>query len=275
MRRAALLVGALLLAGCAGRPGDAPAPADAGAALPTVPGVEAEAVLLRTDEAAGDRFQVRVTAGAPFTVTAVALEVPGFAPLPAAAVTAELVPGRVVDLPVTYGGVDCSVTPGAAAVRLTVRRPDGAVDEPLVPLQGDVPARVHAEECAAVRLAAAVEVAVTGLRPAEDSVSGRLALRRLAGGEPVTVVRIGRSVLVEVWADLPLRMGVRDDAADVPVTFRPATCEPHVLAETKQPYVFPVELLQGEEAPVVVDLPVDDDLRAALADLVRRVCGAG
>ncbi|WP_157944008.1 hypothetical protein [Blastococcus atacamensis] len=57
---------------------------------------------MRTDEAVGGRFQVRVTdtGEAPFTVSAVALDAPGFAPVPETPVTAAFVPGRVIDLPV-------------------------------------------------------------------------------------------------------------------------------------------------------------------------------
>ncbi|NEK86037.1 hypothetical protein GCU60_09725 [Blastococcus saxobsidens] len=83
-------------------------------------------------------------------------------------------------------------------------------------------------------------------------------------------------MLVDVAVEeLPVRLGPDTDRGAVPITFRPATCDPHVLAETKQPYVFPLDVALGKDAPVVVDLPVDDDLRGALGDLVRRVCAGG
>ncbi|MGY2083660.1 hypothetical protein [Blastococcus sp. SYSU DS0539] len=53
-----------------------------------------------------------------------------------------------------------------------------------------------------------------------------------------------------------------------------AACEPHVLAEVKQPYVVPLGVRIGDEPAVVVDLPVSDRLRTALAELVVRVCRA-
>ncbi|RBY92001.1 hypothetical protein DQ244_06665 [Blastococcus sp. TBT05-19] len=249
-------------------------PATSAAGPPAVPGIAAEAVRLRTDEAVGGQFHVRVTdtGDAPFTVSEVALAVPGFATLTPAPVTAAFVPGRVIDLPVPYGAVDCAVVPGPAAARLTVSRPDGTVEALTVPLAGDVPARVHAEECAAEAVASVAALQVTDLQARDDELRGRLGVRRLAGEEPVAVRRIGRSVLIDVRADLPLEIAAREGAADVPVTFRPATCEPHVLSETKKPYVFLLEVTLGEEPPVVVDLPVDDHLRGQLADLVRRVC---
>ncbi|RZU33420.1 hypothetical protein [Blastococcus saxobsidens] len=244
--------------------------------LPPAPGIAAEAVLLRTDEAVGGRFQVRITAtgNEPFGVRAVALAVPGLAPLPPTPVTAEFVRGRVIDLPAPYGRPDCAVAPEPAAARLAVVRGDGPAEEVTVPLTGDVPARVHAQECAGEAVAAVAELAVTVLEAGEEQLTGRLALRRTGGDEPLTVGRIGRSVLVDVEAgELPARLEADAGATAVPLTFRPATCEPHVLTETKQPYVFPLEVAIGDASPVVVDLPVDDALRVALGDLVRRVCG--
>ena len=49
-----------------------------------MPGIEAEAVRQRTDEAIGGQVQVRITdtGDEPFTVTSVALDSPGFEPLP-------------------------------------------------------------------------------------------------------------------------------------------------------------------------------------------------
>ncbi|MCA0145879.1 hypothetical protein [Blastococcus sp. LR1] len=273
MRRAVALGAAVLvMAGCApqvDREGTRPSAAPG---LPAVSGVTAEAVRLRTDAAVGNRFHLRITASEAFAVTAVALRVPGFDPVPAVPVTAEFEAGRVIDLPVTYDGVDCAVRPGPAAALLTVRRPDGAVEELAVPLAGDVPARLHAEACAAERLAESVEVVVTALQPGDEELTGRLTLRRRDSAEPVTVGRLGRSVLLDVDAELPLELPADALDAAAAVVFQPATCEPHVLAETKQPHVFPLEITVGEESPVVVDLPVDDALRTALVDLVRRVC---
>jgi hypothetical protein len=95
MRRTAIALVAALTAACGMTP-DVEEPARSVSAVPPVPGIEAEAVQLRTDEAVGGQVQVRITdtGGAPFTVTPVALDSPGFAPLPPTAVTAEYAPGR-------------------------------------------------------------------------------------------------------------------------------------------------------------------------------------
>src|SRR5215218_110586 len=130
MRRSAiaLLTGAAaLLAACGGPAGGPSSQASSSAAepspsVPAVPGIEAEIVRLRTDEAIGGQVQVRVsdTGDTPFTVTAVALRSAGFAPEPPTATTAGFVSGRVIDLPVPYGGAVCDAAPVPAVAELTV-----------------------------------------------------------------------------------------------------------------------------------------------------------
>ncbi|GAA4727541.1 hypothetical protein GCM10023328_02240 [Modestobacter marinus] len=207
MRTLRALVPALLLVGCAaGGPPPAAAPS-----LPAVPGIEGEALRFRSDEAIGGQVQVHLTntGTAPFTVTGVALDSPGFASLPARPVDAEYAPGQTIDLPTPYGSVDCAVLPDPAAARLTVVRPGGAVEEVQVPLAGGTLAQVHAEECAAVAVAEVVDVAVDGLAPAGDEVTGFLQLTRRSGDEPVAIAALGRSVVLEpvLDAELPATLG--------------------------------------------------------------------
>ncbi len=271
MRRWAAGAAVLLVAACGGAP-EAAAPAASSA--PPVPGIEAEAVQLRTDAAVGGRFQVRVTAtGAePFTVTSVALDSPGFGRLPAVEKAAELEPGRVVDLRTPLGPVRCGAEAEPAAALLTVVRGAGAPEELRVPMAAEVLGRIHASACAVEALAEVVSVSVTGMRADGEELVGRLALTRRSGADEVRAVRIARSVLVAVEADLPLVLAGEAAGADAEVRFTPATCEPHVLAETKQPFRFPVGIEVADEAEVVVDLPVTAELRGQLQDLVDRVC---
>jgi hypothetical protein len=271
----------VLLAACGAEPvapraDQAPSSAEV-APEPPVPGVAAEAVLLRTDEAVGGRIQVRVThtGGAPYTVTGVALDAPGFAPLPPSEASAEFAPGRVIDLPTPYGEAVCPPGSGTPAARLTLLRPDGSVVEVRVPLDGDDLVRVHEQECRARAVAEAVELRVAGLEPGPDRLTGRLALSRRGAGGEVVVGRVGGNVQFDVAADLPLELPAGAATAGGAVTVTVATCDAHVLAEVKQPYLFPVGVRLGNEEEVVVDLPVDDGLRTALADLVRRVCRRG
>jgi hypothetical protein len=245
--------------------------------VPAVPGIEAEAVRLRTDEAVGGRVQVRITntGDEPFTVTSVALDSPGFSALPATAETGEFAPGRVIDLPTPYGDPVCEAEPVPAAAQLTVVRPGGVEEAVRVPLSADVLALIHEEECAVLAVAEVVDVAVTGLAEDGDALTGSLGLTRREGDEPVVASALGRSVLVDAAADLPLELGEAERDARTDVSFTPATCDPHVLSETKKPYVFPLTLRVGEGDPVVMDLPLDQAARDQLAALVQRVCAVG
>jgi hypothetical protein len=286
MRRTAAGLLVALTAACGATPSPAAAPASSAApssapveaALPAVPGLEAEAVRLRTDEAIGGQFQVRITdtGDDAFTVTSVALDSPGFTALPATPETAEFAPGRVIDLPTPYGTPVCDAEPLPAAAQLTVVRPDGVQEAVRAPLSADVLQLIHDEECAVLAVAEVVDVAVTDLADAGDSLAGSLTLTRREGDEPVTAATLGRSVLVDVAAeDLPLELAADERSARTNVSFTPATCDPHVLSETKKPFVFPLTVQVGDDDPVAMDLPLDQAARDRLAALVQRVCVVG
>lgn len=285
MRRTAVLALALLCAGCSGTDGGAaagdggpaaPTTTSAAPALPPVPGIEAEVVRPRTDVPVPGRVHVRVTdtGDQPFTVTAVAIDAPGFAPLPPTALTAAFEPGRTIALRTAFGEPDCAARPGPLAARLTVARPDGAVEELRVPLAGDDLDVVHREECAVAGVLAVADVGLVGLVAAGESVTGSVVLTRAGDDDrAVTVVDARRSVLVDVAVEeLPLELGPGEERASAHVVFTPASCEPHVLAETKQPFVFPLSVVVGDTEPVAVPLPVDATQEALLWELLDRVC---
>jgi hypothetical protein len=281
MRRTAIAAAVLVSAACgtasppsAGPPSGSSSVEPSAPALPAVPGIEAEIVRLRTDEAIGGQVQVRLTdtGDTPFTVTAVALRSPGFAPEPPRDVTAEYAPGRVIDLPVPFGEPVCDEAPVPAATELTIGRPDGSVEQVTVPAAADVLELVHSEECAVLAVTAVVGIAVSDLHDDGDAVAGTLTLTRREGDEPITATRLGRSVLIEASARLPLELAGDEESASAPVSFTPATCDPHVLSETKKPYVFPLAVRVGDGDEVPVDLPLEQSARDVLAALVQRVC---
>jgi hypothetical protein len=285
-RRCAAVLLVALTAGCAASAepaADAPATTattslSAGPTVPAVPGIEAEAVRQRTDEAIGGQVQVRITdtGDEPFTVTSVALDSPGFTPVPPREATTEFAPGRVIDLPVKYGSPRCDVSAEPAAARLTVVRPDGSTEDLRVPLAAEIMTRIHEEECAVLALLEVVDVSVVDLVDEDDALTGSLRLTRRDGDEPVRVARVGRSVILDVTGEeLPAELAGDEEELSTPVVFTSATCDPHALAETKKPYVFPLEVTVGNGEPVVLDLPVGDELKARLESLVDRVCLPG
>ncbi|MGY1795719.1 hypothetical protein ACI796_17260 [Geodermatophilus sp. SYSU D00525] len=283
MRRTAAVLAVLLCAACGSArpsaaepaspvpPSSTPAP---GPAVPPVPGIEAEAVELRTDAAVGGQVQVRVTdTGAePFTVTAVAIDSPGFAPLPDRALTAAYAPGRTIDLPTPYGEVVCDRAAEPAAARLTVARPDGRTETLRVPLAAEVLGRIHDERCAVRAVLAVAGVAVSGLASDGDAVTGTLVLTRAGDDDrPVTVTRLEGNVLYDVAADLPRTLEAGEPTLEVPVGFTMARCDPHALAEVKQPYLFVLGLQMGDDE-VPADLPMDQAQRDVLSGLVATAC---
>jgi hypothetical protein len=280
MRRTAVLALALLGAACSGADGAGEAvpgeTTSATPAVPPVPGIEAEVVRHRTDVTVAGQVHVRVTDAGdrPFTVTSVAIDSPGFAPLPPTALTAAFEPGRTIDLRTAFGEPDCAAQPGPVAARLTVARPDGVVEELRVPLAGDDLDVVHREGCAVAGVLAVAGIGLTGLTAAGDSVGGTVVLTRAGDDDrAVTVVDARGSVVLDVAVDgLPLELGPGEERATAGVAFTAASCEPHVLAETKQPFGFPLSVVVGDAEPVPVPLPVDDAQQALLRDLLGRVC---
>jgi hypothetical protein len=141
-----------------------------------------------------------------------------------------------------------------------------------VPLDAEVLERIHDEECAALEVLEVVAIEVTGLREDDEALRGELTLTRRQGDDPVTVTRLGRSVLIDPAPDgLPLALGEQESVSTA-VTFTPASCDPHVLSETKKPYVFPLTVRVGGGEDVSLDLPLDEAARSLLAALVQRVC---
>ncbi|MGY1686877.1 hypothetical protein ACI8AK_14925 [Geodermatophilus sp. SYSU D00867] len=285
MRRTAAGLVVLLCAACgsagpsAAEPALPVSPSSAparGPAVPPVPGIEAEAVELRTDAAVGGQVQVRVTdtGTEPFTVTAVAIDSPGFAPLPDRALTAAYAPGRTIDLPTPYGEVVCDRAAEPAAARLTVVRPDGRTETLRVPLAAETLGRIHEERCAVRAVLAVAGVAVTGLSSDGDAVTGSLVLTRSGDDDrPVTVTRLEGNVLYDVAADdLPRTLGAGDPTLEVPVEFTMARCDPHALAEVKQPHLFLLGLQVGDDDEVPADLPLDQAQRDVLSGLVATAC---
>jgi hypothetical protein len=280
VRRTAALVLVLLCAGCGGTDGvvgaTPPASTSAAPALPPVPGIEAEVVRQRTDVPVPGQVHVRVTdtGDQPFTVTAVAIDAPGFAPLPPTALSAAFEPGRTIALRTAYGAPDCAAPVGPPAARLTVTRADGTVEELRVPLAGDDLDVVHREECAIAGVLAVADIGLTGLTAAGDAVTGTVVLTRAGDDDrAVTVLDARRSVVLDVAVEgLPLELGPGEERASAQVAFTPASCEPHVLAETKQPFLFPLSVAVGDAEPASVPLPVDAAQQELFWDLLDRVC---
>jgi len=247
-----------------------------GSPVPPVPGIEAEAVRLRSDEAIGGQVQVRVTntRAEPFTVTSVAIDSPGFSPLPPKAESAHYAPRQVIDLPTPFGDPVCDAAAEPAAALLTVVRSDGAAEDQRVPLSAAILTTIHEEGCAVRRVLDVVDISVGAWRDEPDGVTATLTLARRSGADPVTASRLARSVLIQPTVEqLPLTLASGAASVSTELSFTPASCDAHVLAETKKPYLFVLGVTVGDGDEVSVDLPLDQPDKDALAGMVDRVCG--
>ncbi len=276
------MLAVLLCAACGGAPSSA-SPSSAspsstpspGPAVPPVAGIEAEAVQLRADAAVGGQVQVRVTdtGGEPFTVTSVAIDSPGFTPLPDRAVEAAYAPGQTIDLLTPFGEVVCDHAAEPAAARLAVVRPDGRSQVLRVPLAAEDLTEIHADTCGARAALAVAGVTVTGLAVDGEAATGSLVLTRAGDDDrAVTLTRLEGNVLYDAGADLPRTLGDGAASLQLPVEFTMARCDPHALAEVKQPYRFLLGVQVGEDAEVPVDLPLEQAQRDVLFALVDAAC---
>lgn len=292
---AVVLLAVALLAGCGQGSGAAPRATTTPAtstALPTfeydapVDGMVALAYRTRLDDAAGGVFQVKLqnTGTTPFTVVATALDSAGFEALPPAARDTEFSPGARIDMPTPYGAALCGPDQPAepAYAALDVVRPDGMQERVRVPMPSDydVLTRIHDEECSELAIAAAVTVELVDLTPvgagSEQVLAGELRLTRQPGTGELAITELRGNVLYDILltdgTQLPVSNGPEAPGLGLPITIGPATCMTHVLAEIKQPYVYPVWIAVDDDEPVRLEIPVPQAQRDQIAAMLAVAC---
>lgn len=230
----------------------------------------------REDQAAGGRLQITITntGPRPFTVTAVQLRSPGFAVLAPSPREEPFPPGITYDMPAPYGAVQCGQAAQPATADVTLQEdggpsrtlqvrlnsPDGLLD------------RIHRTECDQAQLLHQVGASILDLHPDAGQLSGTLRVSRATSLDLIMVAELRDSVLYDLAAQLPAQLDPGVDHLDVPLTVRPATCSGHVIAETKQPYLFAVFVSIGSHSPVFLPLTTDDQQRDQLQALTRTSC---
>jgi hypothetical protein len=83
------------------------------------------------------------------------------------------------------------------------------------------------------------------------------------------------NVLYSADAPLPLELPTGEQQVSAELTFTTARCDPHALAEAKQPYLMPLLVSVDGAAEVPLDLPLDGAQRDLLEQLTIRVCTPG
>ncbi len=188
--------------------------------------------------------------------------------------------GLRVDVPVPFGTGGCQ--PAAAASRVVVTaRARGVARWQRVTLALPHPNplldKLLATDCAAQRVSESVTLS---FGPWQDlgpgGVRGSLRVERTAAAAgTVTIEELDGNVLYRLAFERtpPLaEVGAAAPSASVPFTVTPLRCDPHAFAEVKKPFEFPVHIALDDAEPLVSTVPVDEDDRAALDTMLRRVC---
>ncbi|KSU77874.1 hypothetical protein AS031_07355 [Pseudarthrobacter enclensis] len=202
----------------------------------------------------------------------------------------DLPPHQPKSIPALLPGPDCAATPAKAPA------PDALISfsvEGQQPAGREIPAtdpfsvlpRTSAELCLAVDVAAAADIVLEqGLEPSAD---GRTAVVRLVltPAQGMAADRPGRPLLTvhsvggtPLLAEDPAKPWPRDvtvhaggPAVTLPLTVRPARCDPHAVAEDKVGTLLPLTVTAGAHSGVL-KVSADAQLRAELYDFVTSAC---
>jgi hypothetical protein len=259
---------ALLLAGCSTPPPPAP-PSD----------MTASAYRSRVDDATGGQFQITVTntGERPVEVHSVALDSPGFDPVPPSVREVQLQKGSRIDIPTLYGDAICDASVEPLTARLSVTRDGEPQQEIDVPLEQpyDIIDRIHSEECTAERVDSDVSMTLSvSAQPAVETAPLQASLQ-VARGDfdgPLRVDELDGSLLYGLAAALPVTLDPGTESTTIPLTITTASCEAHVIADSKKPFVFPIYLAFGDDKPVYARIPVPVDVQRQLVAYQQTAC---
>jgi hypothetical protein len=217
--------------------------------------IVAEAYQVRTDEAIGGQFQVQLVnrSDEPFTVQAVRLESAGFEQLAFEPRSTTYSPGQRTDMTTKYGAVICEAGVEPAATGLKLVRPDGQGQEVHVTFESvHVLERIHRRECAARAFAEAVDMHLGELlvvdRDGRPVVATDLILDRRSSEESFAVDAVSGSVLMTptLTSGTGRELPVGEQSVEMPFELEVRSCDPHLLADTKKPFDFTVQVRIGD-----------------------------
>ncbi|MGU3433937.1 hypothetical protein ACNHUS_13055 [Actinomycetes bacterium M1A6_2h] len=265
---AAAAVVLALVGGCA----QTPAPTESS-------DLTASAYRSRVDDATGGQFQITVTntGERPVDVHSVALDSPGFDAVAPSVREVQLQKGSRIDIPTLYGEAVCDSSVEPLEARLSVTRDGEPQQEIDVPLDQpyDIIDRIHSEECTAERVQSEVSMALTISAPPAVSTAPLDASLSVTRGEfdgPIRVDEFDGSLLYGLSAALPVMLDRGTDSVTIPLTITTASCEAHVIADSKKPFVFPIYLAFGHDKPVYARIPVPTELQKQLVAYQQLAC---
>lgn len=268
IRVPALAAVVLLLTGCA-------APASA-------PGVTASVYQPRTDVAAGRiAVQVRNEGRAPVRITDARLDSTAFVDelVWSGDGSADIAPGRALDLRMPLVAADCSAADLRQRVLLTFA--DGTTAE-LEPTDGaGTIRRLHDEACLQQRVTAIVDLRAAGVAGGGLGVPAELVVvAPVVGSGTVTVSSVSSTTLLAPSLDGvgqgSVPVGVELGAGgptELRIPIVANRCDAHALAEDKVGTLIPLEVAISTGAAGRLLLPTDDAVRAQLRTFFATYCG--
>lgn len=244
------------------------------------------------EDVAPRRLQVKLTNGTSgqLRVVDVRLSWAGLEELPAAEQGVLYGVGQRTDLPVPYGDARCpedlssDSPPGTPIVAVaTIEWPDGKRDEVAVPVNDveGVLSLLYRADCRRQFIDAAVGLELTGSWERVDSggeptLRGELSVDRRNATGTITILDISGSVLLNLRpapgvGEPMLTLGPSESAGAVPLDVTGSRCDAHALADSKQTFLFQLELDLGDGPEGYVFTP-SPDLRAMMQQLINDHC---
>ncbi|WP_043433030.1 hypothetical protein [Paenarthrobacter nicotinovorans] len=198
----------------------------------------------------------------------------------------ELPPHQPKSLPAELPAATCEASESTSAelkAQVTYSAPDKASVEEDTSASDPfgVLSRNAGELCLASEAAA---VAGIVLDPElEVAADGRTAVVRLVitpapttagkGAERITIESIDETTLLAQSSEAPWPVNVTVGGApqEIPLTVRPARCDPHAVAEDKVGTLLPLRVTVGDRQGVL-KIPASNDLRGRIYDFVTAAC---
>ncbi len=216
----------------------------------------------REDPAKG-QFQVQVVNDTDerFEVASVQFVWTGYSSPPSPRDTT-IVGGQIIDLPVAFPGAVCvgdgliDTMPSLDDAVVLLGLADGSVREVPVVDRWHLARRLYLEDCQRQFIVSSVAIEWVDLH--EEQYDGRpvtagsLRLTRGAGTGTITIDSVSGTVpysfesVNAAEGEPVIVLPAGDDAAEVPIRFTESRCDPHALAEVKQPHKFVAQVDLGD-----------------------------
>jgi len=244
---------------------------------PVPPGLLVAVPQQNREDPAKGQFQLQLVNGtdARFAVRSVQFRWTGFSS-PVTPRDSQIVGGQTIDFPVPFPGATCvgdgtiDAMPSLDGARVLLGLDDGGLLEVPVIDRWHLARRLYLEDCQRQSVATSVTVEWADLRRAQHQgrpvTEGVLRLTRGTGTATIRIESVSGTIPYGVetigvaQGETVVVLPSGEDTADARIRFVESRCDPHALAEVKQPHEFvaQVDLGDGVLVPFIVVPPETD-----------------